>query len=76
MAKTKYIYVTFRYPQWWWGSYYKQDQKQAVRCTSEEEAQKVALEVCSWASAKNVRINRCGRIDKSAIIRDAYQIFV
>lgn len=75
MAKTKYIYVTFRYPQWW-GNVYKDNQKQAVRCTTEEEAQKVALEVCSWASAKNVRINRCGRIDKSAIIRDAYQIFV
>ena len=75
MAKTKYIYVTFRYPQWW-GNDYRENQKQAVRCNTEEEAQNVALEVCSWASAKNVRINRCGRIDKSAIIRDAYQVFI
>lgn len=71
----KYIYVTFRYPQMW-GNTCEENQKQAVRCTSEEEALKVALEVCSWASAKNVRINRCGRIDKSAIIRDAYQVFI
>lgn len=71
----KYIYVTFRYPQMW-GNTYKENQKQAVRCTSEEQATDVALEVCSWASAKNVRINRCGRIDKHAIIRDAYEVFI
>lgn len=50
------IYVTYSVP-----FFFKETEKYAVECRSEDEAMEVALDANSLVSIKNIRFRRCGK---------------
>ncbi len=58
------IYVTYR----WRLMNGNQSELKAVECSTKEQAQETALDLCSIVGIKNVRINYCGRLRKGTTI--------
>lgn len=58
------IYVTYR----WRLMNGNKSELKAVECSTKEQAQEVALDLCSIVGIKNVRINHCGRLPKGTTV--------
>lgn len=58
------IYVTYR----WRLMNGNKSELKAVECSTKEQAQETALDLCSIVGIMNVRINYCGRLRKGTTI--------